>query len=260
MRLSTNTLLALWTCAQGVFAFENKFLFPTEKDLTFYYMNTIEVKYQSNFSDPTLYIFCTKDDGKAEQKNKVSAPENNGTIAVTLDFTKVDTCWFNLRSDEKKNNLGFNSPNRWSFDYDEQKKNTTTVKAIETTTTKSSTPSSTFSTSSTSITTLTPAPVATTAEATTSTPTSISEPAQKGIQIGIGVGAAVGGLIVMTLIGMVAARMISNKKAKAGYTAPSEMTPAGVLKPLSSNMSYYPVSHSEPPVATLAGPYDPYHR
>lgn len=53
-------------------------------------------------------------------KDKSSAPGNNGTVSVKLDFTKADRCWFNLRSEVKKNNLGINSPNEWKFEADEK--------------------------------------------------------------------------------------------------------------------------------------------
>lgn len=69
MRTYTTYLLASWVCGQGAFGFENKFLFPVDDGLTFYYMNTIEVKYQSNFTNPTLYTFCKEgESGEAKRK------------------------------------------------------------------------------------------------------------------------------------------------------------------------------------------------
>lgn len=61
MRSSTIIALASWSA--GVLGFDNEFLFPTDKDLTFFYKNTIEVQYQSDFESPTLYTYC-KVDGK----------------------------------------------------------------------------------------------------------------------------------------------------------------------------------------------------
>ncbi|KAK6079673.1 hypothetical protein SCUP234_00608 [Seiridium cupressi] len=121
MRKSTVTLIASWLYGQEVLGFDNKFLFPTDDDLTFYYMNTIEVEYQSNFTNPTLYTFCKVGDDDPKEKDKnTSAPKNNGTVSVTLDFQKGDECWFNLREDEKTSNLGFNSPHNWKFDADDK--------------------------------------------------------------------------------------------------------------------------------------------
>lgn len=58
--------------------------------------------------------------GTIEKDKTISAPKNNGTIAVTLDFSKADRCWFNLRSDDTRNNLGVNSPHQWKFQADEK--------------------------------------------------------------------------------------------------------------------------------------------
>ncbi|KAM0810327.1 putative Mid2 domain-containing protein [Seiridium cardinale] len=263
MRKSTVTLIASWLYGQGVLGFDNKFLFPTDDDLTFYYMNTIEVEYQSNFTNPTLYTFCKVGDDDPKEKDKnTSAPKNNGTVSVTLDFQQGDECWFNLREDEKTSKLGINSPHNWKFDADD--KNTTTVKAPETTTSStSSKTSSTISTTSTSTTISTTAPSAAAADITSSaTPTPSSTPTDddvgaKATRIGIGVGVGFAGLLVMTVMGMVVARILRKRRNALQYASPPETALAGIQKPASA-VSYNPVSQFEPSGAPYTGHYDPY--
>lgn len=55
-RLFTLWTLQLWALVAQAVSLE--FLYPGEEDMTFYYMNTIAVKYESNFSNPHLYTFC----------------------------------------------------------------------------------------------------------------------------------------------------------------------------------------------------------
>lgn len=270
MRSSTIIALASWSA--GVLGFDNEFLFPTDKDLTFFYKNTIEVQYQSDFESPTLYTYC-KVDGKPTEEDKVTAPKYNGTISVTLDWKdEASECWFNLKpADSKK--TGFNSPNSWS--YEVGKANTTTVKADDDTDKPSTTTSIKTSTSSTVTSTPTSTGTHTTADAaqaevtTTAEPsaTPSSEPVEtpkaKGITIGIAVGASFGGLLIMTIIGMVAARFIRKNRPLKPYKAmgasASEMgLVSGAPQKPAASVSYNPVSQFEPAGALESVPYDPH--
>ncbi|ETS83043.1 hypothetical protein PFICI_04919 [Pestalotiopsis fici W106-1] len=271
MRSSRIIALASWSA--GVWGFENKFLFPTDKDLTFHYKNTIEVQYQSNFASPTLYTYC-KVNGKSKEENKVTAPKYNATVSVTLNWDdEASECWFNLMpADSKK--TGFNSPNSWS--YEVGKANTTTVKADDDTTKPSTKPSTSSSTTTSASSTATSTATPTTADAANAQVTTSSQPSatpssepldddpkSKGIKVGIAVGAAFGGLLVMTIIGMLAARFLRRDRPLKSYksmaASASEMglVAGGPHKPAAS-VSYNPVSQFEPSGAPASAPYDPH--
>ncbi|KAK3368246.1 hypothetical protein B0H63DRAFT_403532 [Podospora didyma] len=74
------------------------FLFPP-KDIQhdFYHLDSIEVTYRSNFSNPTLSCLCGAP-GQATQKFKAdNAGPFNGSAVVFLNFSSTDPCWFHLR-------------------------------------------------------------------------------------------------------------------------------------------------------------------
>lgn len=41
---------------------------PRSEELTFHYMDTVEVSWTSHFDEPILYTFCTSDDNKIIRK------------------------------------------------------------------------------------------------------------------------------------------------------------------------------------------------
>ncbi|KAB5523000.1 hypothetical protein GE09DRAFT_487184 [Coniochaeta sp. 2T2.1] len=83
-----------------------EFLYP-QPDLMFYYLDTINVTYTSNFSNPTLFAWCGQSSSPT-QKYETSAPKFNGSVLVLLDFSSSDPCWFDLRPDTPA--CGDNSP------------------------------------------------------------------------------------------------------------------------------------------------------
>ncbi|OIW33018.1 hypothetical protein CONLIGDRAFT_556141, partial [Coniochaeta ligniaria NRRL 30616] len=82
-----------------------EFLYP-QPGLTFYYLDTINVTYTSNFSNPTLIAWCGS--GSPAQKFETSAPNLNASVLVLINFSSSDPCWFNLRPDTPA--CGDNSP------------------------------------------------------------------------------------------------------------------------------------------------------
>ncbi|KAI1491291.1 hypothetical protein F5X96DRAFT_486025 [Biscogniauxia mediterranea] len=62
------------------------------------YLDTIQITYTSNFSNPNLYTFCS-DGIETRFKKLAAATSYNGTSPTVLDFTDASSaCWFNLRS------------------------------------------------------------------------------------------------------------------------------------------------------------------
>lgn len=82
-----------------------EFLYP-QPGLTFYYLDTVNVTYTSNFSNPTLFAWCGQ--ASPAQKFEATAPKHNGSVLVLLDFSSSDPCWFDLRPNTPA--CGDNSP------------------------------------------------------------------------------------------------------------------------------------------------------
>lgn len=54
-RLMALWAIQLWCSLAGAVSLQ--FLYP-QADMTFYYMNTVAVKYESNYTNPYLYTYC----------------------------------------------------------------------------------------------------------------------------------------------------------------------------------------------------------
>ncbi|KAM7191513.1 hypothetical protein V8F33_008864 [Rhypophila sp. PSN 637] len=85
--------------ARGVTGQENDpdhgvvFIYPTA-DQIYNLMDTVNVTYTSAFPTPNLYTFC---DGGDRQVSLQRAPSYNSTVPIVLNFTSATPCWFNLR-------------------------------------------------------------------------------------------------------------------------------------------------------------------
>ncbi|KAI5923567.1 hypothetical protein F4810DRAFT_199198 [Camillea tinctor] len=171
------TLWSLWL-VYGITA-ENTngvtWQYPT-RGLTFYYLDTVQVTYTSNFSDPNLYTFCSDENGNTVQKKLAAATPYNGTAPTILDFTDASSaCWFNLRPGYAAI-LGSNSD---VFEFRIGQRSQTTLG-----------PDSSSSATATATSTTVPATSDATSSATAVANTGLSS----GAQAGIGVGAALAGL------------------------------------------------------------------
>ncbi|KAM7215281.1 hypothetical protein V8F06_009332 [Rhypophila decipiens] len=69
------------------------FIYPTA-DQIYNLMDPVNVTYTSPFPTPNLYTFC---DGGDRQVSLQRAPSYNSTVPVVLNFTSATPCWFNLR-------------------------------------------------------------------------------------------------------------------------------------------------------------------
>ncbi|OTB00306.1 hypothetical protein M426DRAFT_324355 [Hypoxylon sp. CI-4A] len=180
----------------------NNFTYPTES-LTFNYLDTIIVSYESNISAPSLYTWCLYSGGDINQKRLDHVQGFDATATIKLNFTlnsQVTTCWFDMKSDEPDRAFGFNSP---SFQYNstvgEEKTLSLGSATSSTPTSTSSSPASTQSGVSTGSTeTSMPSPTLTPdSSESTSAHSGLSTGAQAGIGVGVGlVGIAIGGAAV----------------------------------------------------------------
>ncbi|KAK6087724.1 hypothetical protein SCUP234_01363 [Seiridium cupressi] len=113
--LTSLWVLQLWV--QFAHAASLEFLYPTGS-MTFYYMNTVAVRYESNFSNPALYTFCRVGSGSPNLKFINYTSPYNATALITLSFTTGSQCWFNMRSEASNDaEWGFNSVN-WNYKID----------------------------------------------------------------------------------------------------------------------------------------------
>ncbi|KAH8678275.1 hypothetical protein BX600DRAFT_493572 [Xylariales sp. PMI_506] len=178
----------------GVFAASNgvTFLFPTE-GLTLYYLDTINVTYESDFSAPNLYTFC--DSGNDFIRSTAAAPYNGSTL-VLLNFTSSTPCYFDLRPGTAAGQ-GANSD---SFTLVNSQRGaltvglSTTQSPTSTTSTTASTSTGTSSSSAVPTTSSATALTTTTSAAPTTTTTAAASGGDKlstGAAAGIGVGATI---------------------------------------------------------------------
>ncbi|KAJ4303998.1 hypothetical protein N0V88_001602 [Collariella sp. IMI 366227] len=76
------------------------FLFPT-KDLTLFRLDTVNVTYHSDLTQPTLSCWCGAP-GRATQKFGVdNVSPLNGSTLVPLNFLSNEPCWFELSSESR---------------------------------------------------------------------------------------------------------------------------------------------------------------
>ncbi|KAG4030418.1 hypothetical protein MFRU_012g01520 [Monilinia fructicola] len=192
------TLLCLWWSIGCAVADDHGvvFLYPTE-DLTFHYLDTINVTYTSPFPTPQLWIFCqnaTDVTSGLITESKASVNPYNGTAPVNFKWRGGSPCWFDIKPDNK-GGLGANSPH---FVVDQNKRATPTTLGLDSsTTTATSTPTASSETSNDVTTTATSTPtISSEASSNTSadspsssqnnSPEGLSGGAKAGIGIGIG--------------------------------------------------------------------------
>ncbi|KAK9420772.1 hypothetical protein SUNI508_00863 [Seiridium unicorne] len=247
--LTSLWVLQLWV--QFAHAASLEFLYPTGS-MTFYYMNTVAVKYESNFSNPALYTFCRVGSGSPNLKFINYTSPYNATALITLSFTTGSQCWFNMRSEASNDaEWGFNSVN-WNYKIDSVNETTVGLSTISatlspTTTSSTSSATTTSTTSSTS---------------SSSTPTTTSESSRGlsvGAQAGIGVGVGIAGLVaIVAIIALVIRR---RKRQQPDQAVPQQQQylqpqgPSTVGSPAPTDAStHMPMSNSG--ASTHTSPFD----
>ncbi|KAH7031504.1 uncharacterized protein B0I36DRAFT_384271 [Microdochium trichocladiopsis] len=180
----------LASAAAQVAGFDNKFLFPDSIGEVYSNGYVMNVKWQSNYTSPTLTMWC-RAPGSTEilmkYQSSTNVPSNNGTKAVTIDLVNIDGCWFQLSTQKE---AGFNS-NSWKL-----ANNGAPISASSTASTTAPPPES--STASTS-TTPTPPPAADSSSPSTPGPDAAAANADlsPGAKGGLGAGIAIAALLAI---------------------------------------------------------------
>ncbi|KAH7035843.1 uncharacterized protein B0I36DRAFT_97279 [Microdochium trichocladiopsis] len=178
--------------------FLSRFTFPGPEYLgkTFHYLDTLEVAWISNYTAPTLWLFCRKkDDDTIFTHYRELAPGGNATREVTLQFKDMDHCWLNLRSEGEK--WGINGVG-WQFD-NSARGQTTIGLGSSSSTSSAAVPSQTSSSQTPSVTAT--SPTGSSAPPPPSSPTGIPDDSlSTGAKAGIGAGAAAAGLIIIAAL------------------------------------------------------------
>lgn len=179
-------------------------IYPTQGQ-TFNPLDTVNVSWRAPFEKPTLYTFCTLKSVTYQIKKTSIPTPGDGFLLVQLDFTADEACWFNLRPGENAEG-GSNSP-RYGV-RTEPRPNLTTIGAVieAGTTPTSAAASATTGTPATTTSTTTPTTstgsratsVGAAAEDQTDTTSGGSEGLTLGTKIGIGIGVAIGSILLFT--------------------------------------------------------------
>ncbi|KAI1339774.1 hypothetical protein F5Y15DRAFT_69001 [Xylariaceae sp. FL0016] len=213
-------LLALLSMLAGLASSQNtfaKFTFPVDDGLTFNYLDTIEVGYESDFTLPVLYTFCYPANSDDIFTPRTDFPgSNNNTAPTLLNFTTGVDCWFNLRPDKvDDNHVGVNGP-KWRFVSTQNEIATIGPDSLSTSSSSSSTVTSTSSSASNT---------ATASASSSSSPSSSSSGGlSTGAIAGIGVGVGLG----VIALGLLAWFLIRRRSHKTGYqqgTTPTDQHP-----------------------------------
>ncbi|KAJ1327004.1 cell wall integrity and stress response component [Microdochium nivale] len=236
--------------------FESNFLFPAGVDnsLTFHYLDTIEVSWVSNYTEPKLWLFCRRpNDSEPRSQLTKSVAEFNGTQGIKLDFQGMSGCWFNLRSKDEK--LGINGIN-WKYDNTEGDQATLGLSA------SSAAPSQTASSpTSSTITRATTTATGTTTPLPSGAPPPSADSAAEGLstgtKAGIGAGAAVAGLAIIGALAFCLTRR--RRRAERGPSAP-ELSAAGTPAtqyqsvPTGENKAAWPSQYGQHPASSPPPP------
>ncbi|KAI1344145.1 hypothetical protein F5Y15DRAFT_104110 [Xylariaceae sp. FL0016] len=156
---------------------------------TFYYLDTVEVSYLSNFSAAWLSVYC-RNDNKVQQKYHQAVTPLNGTAYVELNFINAKRCWFNLAPQRDSNNGGFNGGN---FQFIGVPRNMSSTGASATTASSTTTASNDGQ----------------------STGSAGSSGLSTGAQAGIGVGAGLGGIGLGALAAFLCFRRQTKRKSQS---------------------------------------------
>ncbi|KAB8296949.1 hypothetical protein EYC80_002357 [Monilinia laxa] len=218
------TLLCLWWSSSIGCAVADDhgvvFLYPTE-NLTFHYLDTIDVTYTSPFPKPQLWIFCqnaTDVTSGIITESKASVNPYNGTAPVNFKWLGGSPCWFDIKPDNK-GGLGANSAH---FVVDQNKRATPTTLGLDSlTTTATSTPTASSDASNDVTTTVTSSP-ATSSEASSDSTSSSQNTSPKGLsggaKAGIGIGSALVALLALAgAFSLWRRKQQANQNNYAGY-------------------------------------------
>ncbi|TLD14527.1 hypothetical protein PspLS_11190 [Pyricularia sp. CBS 133598] len=161
-----------------------KWLYPSTP-MAFHAFDVVNVSYLSYQVSPTMFTWCTFNGSSIDFKDAQPAQPGNGWVLVELKFEYLpgQSCWFNLQSGSEPDK----SVNSEKFSIILQRRSSPTTLGLQE-------PSRT--------TTVTPAPTTTAPTTAGATPSDASEHRQlsAGAKAGIGVGVALGALLLFGLV------------------------------------------------------------
>ncbi|KAH8900761.1 hypothetical protein GQ53DRAFT_757733 [Thozetella sp. PMI_491] len=81
----------------------NQILYPDVADLTFHYLDTVNVAYSTDYAEPWLYLWCWDQNNARQQIVYYSPSELTGKTSLAVQLTSNteftgSPCWFNLAS------------------------------------------------------------------------------------------------------------------------------------------------------------------
>ncbi|KAI1385893.1 uncharacterized protein F4822DRAFT_356981 [Hypoxylon trugodes] len=195
-------LLIVGARGQGGSQNSNKIMYPT-KGLSFNYLDTVIVAYESNISAPLLKTWCRSTEGKIQQKRLDYPAGINAVAPVELNFTmgtSMVMCWFNLHHEGASD--GVNSE---GFQFNSTKAEQKTFSMGSATSPTSISPASTQSGD----------PTVEPTNKATSTPSqdsSASTSSSRGLSPGASAGIGVGVGLVVIGIGATAAALVFRRR------------------------------------------------
>ncbi|OTA85073.1 hypothetical protein M434DRAFT_16201 [Hypoxylon sp. CO27-5] len=161
------------------------------EDHTFYYLDTVEVTYESNLSRPWISTWCQVD-GVPQEKDRIKVYNSNSSVFIQLRFKHGTPCWMKLHSNDRNNSQEANSP---TFDYVATERRQTTITTDQ--------PSSTSTAIANSIPSVMPQATINPSSANgTEVDSSVTESGSSETSdmdrthVGIVIGAAVGGIVL----------------------------------------------------------------
>ncbi|KAI1850584.1 hypothetical protein JX266_003866 [Neoarthrinium moseri] len=188
----------------------NKILYPDAANLTFNYLDTVNVAYATDYDTPWLYLWCRDASGNRQEIVYYSPSDVLGKTAVPVKLQSNTqytgtTCWFNLLPGQVQEDVTSQGATSPEFSYVKAEADQKTFSLSASSSASSSTPTATSTPTTVSSVVSTPASGVTTgptvsatagAEAASTSGTGLSTGAKAGIAVaaalvGIGIVAAV---------------------------------------------------------------------
>ncbi|RYP49404.1 hypothetical protein DL769_011074 [Monosporascus sp. CRB-8-3] len=179
---------------------------PRSENITFHYMDTVQVTWTSNFDEPLLYTFCTSNSGD---------PIHAGP-----------SCWFNLRRNESSD-YGSNSDG-WHYELSQRTQTTLGLEPSHTATqgSLSESTSSSVTSSTTSLVSAFTTPVAHDPASDASPgPSSSNSKLSSGALAGVAVGVGLAGIVLGVLAVMIWMRRRKNPTIESKAPSDSDHDP-----------------------------------
>ncbi|KAI0138560.1 hypothetical protein F4776DRAFT_670451, partial [Hypoxylon sp. NC0597] len=177
---------------------------------TFYYLDTAEVTYESTLLRPWISTWCQMD-GAPQEKERVKVYTSNSSVLIQLRFKHGTPCWMKLHSNDGNNSQEANSS---TFNYIATERRQTTSPTDQ----SNSIPTSIANSTPIAVPQATNNPSSANGTAADSSATESGSSATSEMdrtRIGIGVGAALGGIVLGASVSIILFRY-SRKRPDVG--------------------------------------------